>query len=141
MRIRMMADGRVLEGTMRPSSDTPTHLRLYQAYPKLGGVVHTHSSFAAAFHLGPRGRTQGQPAERLPEDELQSDEVAEKGGEHRRTRHERGDGNHLAKLKCLIEKVNRQSRNYTGQREITIVPEPAFDPLPPDEELARHEDE
>ena len=42
-------DGRVLDGTMRPSSDTPTHLRLYQAYPDLGGVVHTHSSFAAAF--------------------------------------------------------------------------------------------
>ena len=42
-------DGRVLEGTMRPASDTPTHLRLYQAYPDLGGVVHTHSSFAAAF--------------------------------------------------------------------------------------------
>ena len=38
-----------VEGTMRPSSDTPTHLRLYQAFPNLGGVVHTHSSFAAAF--------------------------------------------------------------------------------------------
>ncbi len=44
-----LEDGRVIEGTMRPSSDTPTHLRLYQAYPDLGGVVHTHSSFAAAF--------------------------------------------------------------------------------------------
>jgi L-ribulose-5-phosphate 4-epimerase len=44
-----LEDGRVLEGHMRPSSDTPTHLRLYQAYPQLGGVVHTHSSFAAAF--------------------------------------------------------------------------------------------
>jgi len=44
-----LEDGSVLEGTMRPSSDTPTHLRLYQAYPELGGVVHTHSSFAAAF--------------------------------------------------------------------------------------------
>jgi L-ribulose-5-phosphate 4-epimerase len=44
-----LEDGRVLEGRMRPSSDTPTHLRLYQAYPELGGVVHTHSSFAAAF--------------------------------------------------------------------------------------------
>ncbi|MGD8683637.1 MAG: L-ribulose-5-phosphate 4-epimerase AraD [Chloroflexota bacterium] len=44
-----LEDGRVLQGTMRPSSDTPTHLRLYQAYPDLGGVVHTHSSFAAAF--------------------------------------------------------------------------------------------
>ena len=42
-------DGRVLEGDLRPSSDTPTHLRLYQAFPDLGGVVHTHSSFAAAF--------------------------------------------------------------------------------------------
>ena len=44
-----LEDGTVLEGTMRPSSDTPTHLRLYQAFPTLGGVVHTHSSFAAAF--------------------------------------------------------------------------------------------
>jgi L-ribulose-5-phosphate 4-epimerase len=44
-----LEDGRVLEGTMRPSSDTPTHLRLYQAFPEIGGVVHTHSSFAAAF--------------------------------------------------------------------------------------------
>jgi len=44
-----LKDGAVLDGTMRPSSDTPTHLRLYQAFPTLGGVVHTHSSFAAAF--------------------------------------------------------------------------------------------
>ena len=44
-----LEDGRVLEGTMRPSSDTPTHLRLYQAFPNLGGAVHTHRSFAAAF--------------------------------------------------------------------------------------------
>jgi L-ribulose-5-phosphate 4-epimerase len=44
-----LADGRVLEGRLRPSSDTPTHLRLYQAFPEIGGVIHTHSSFAAAF--------------------------------------------------------------------------------------------
>lgn len=44
-----LSDGRVLEGRLRPSSDTPTHLRLYQAFPDIGGVVHTHSSFAAAF--------------------------------------------------------------------------------------------
>jgi L-ribulose-5-phosphate 4-epimerase len=44
-----LEDGRVLEGTMRPSSDTPTHLRVYQAFPEVGGVVHTHSSSAAAF--------------------------------------------------------------------------------------------
>jgi L-ribulose-5-phosphate 4-epimerase len=42
-------DGRVLEGRLRPSSDTPTHLRLYQAFGDIGGVVHTHSSYAAAF--------------------------------------------------------------------------------------------
>jgi L-ribulose-5-phosphate 4-epimerase len=44
-----ISDGGVLEGRLRPSSDTPTHLRLYQAFPDIGGVVHTHSSFAAAF--------------------------------------------------------------------------------------------
>jgi L-ribulose-5-phosphate 4-epimerase len=44
-----LVDGSVLEGRMRPSSDTLTHLRLYQAFPDIGGVVHTHSSFAATF--------------------------------------------------------------------------------------------
>lgn len=39
--------GEVLEGTMRPSSDTPTHLELYRAFP-CGGIVHTHSEFATA---------------------------------------------------------------------------------------------
>lgn len=42
-------DGRVVEGTLRPSSDTRTHLALYRAFPELGGVVHTHSTFAAAW--------------------------------------------------------------------------------------------
>ena len=40
--------GAVLEGTLRPSSDTPTHLELYRAFG-CGGVVHTHSTFATAF--------------------------------------------------------------------------------------------
>lgn len=39
--------GEVLEGTLRPSSDTPTHLELYRAFP-CGGVAHTHSEFATA---------------------------------------------------------------------------------------------
>ena len=34
---------------MRPSSDLPTHLYLYKAYPSLGGIVHTHSTYATAF--------------------------------------------------------------------------------------------
>lgn len=42
-------DGQVVEGDYRPSSDTPTHLALYRAFPDLGGIVHTHSTFATAF--------------------------------------------------------------------------------------------
>lgn len=38
--------GRVVEGRLNPSSDTPTHLVLYQAFPQLGGIVHTHSRWA-----------------------------------------------------------------------------------------------
>jgi len=42
-------EGRVVEGTLRPSSDLPTHLALYRAYPQIGGVAHTHSRAATAF--------------------------------------------------------------------------------------------
>jgi len=38
-----------VEGTSRPSSDTPTHLRLYQRFEGIGAIVHTHSRFATAF--------------------------------------------------------------------------------------------
>ena len=38
-----LASGKVLEGKLRPSSDTPTHLELYRAFPGLGGICHTHS--------------------------------------------------------------------------------------------------
>ncbi len=41
--------GAVVEGTLRPSSDTPTHLELYRAFPKIGGAVHTHSPHATAW--------------------------------------------------------------------------------------------
>ena len=44
-----VATGKVVEGRLRPSSDTPTHLELYRAFPELGGVVHTHSSEAVAW--------------------------------------------------------------------------------------------
>lgn len=36
-------EGRIVEGKMRPSSDTPTHLALYRAFSQIGGIVHTHS--------------------------------------------------------------------------------------------------
>lgn len=42
-------DGNVVEGELRPSSDTPTHLVLYRAFPQIGGVVHTHSIYATAW--------------------------------------------------------------------------------------------
>ena len=42
-------DGKVADGSLRPSSDTNTHLELYKAFPSLGGIVHTHSTFAVAW--------------------------------------------------------------------------------------------
>ncbi len=41
--------GRVVEGRLKPSSDTPTHLYLYRTFPAIGGVVHTHSTHAVVF--------------------------------------------------------------------------------------------
>lgn len=42
-------DGKVVEGKYKPSSDTSTHIELYKKYPEIGGVVHTHSTWAVAF--------------------------------------------------------------------------------------------
>jgi len=42
-------EGNVVEGKWRPSSDTPTHLELYKAFPQIGGVVHTHSTYATSW--------------------------------------------------------------------------------------------
>jgi L-ribulose-5-phosphate 4-epimerase len=42
-------EGRVVDGPYRPSSDLPTHLALYKAFPAIGGVVHTHSRFATVW--------------------------------------------------------------------------------------------
>jgi len=42
-------EGNIVEGNMRPSSDTPTHRRLFLAFEEIGGVVHTHSTRATAF--------------------------------------------------------------------------------------------
>lgn len=44
-----LEDGRVVSGTLRPSSDTPTHLVLFRAFPEIGAVVHTHSHHAVCF--------------------------------------------------------------------------------------------
>ena len=44
-----LATGRSVEGSLRPSSDTPTHLELYRNFPAIGGVVHTHSRWATVW--------------------------------------------------------------------------------------------
>ncbi len=45
----MDLEGNKIEGQYNPSSDTATHLELYKAFPEIGGVVHTHSSYATSF--------------------------------------------------------------------------------------------
>ena len=42
-------DGNVVEGKWKPSSDTATHIELYKAFPNIGGIVHTHSSYATSW--------------------------------------------------------------------------------------------
>ena len=42
-------NGNIIEGKYRPSSDTPTHLELYKEHSKIGGIVHTHSTYATAW--------------------------------------------------------------------------------------------
>ncbi len=42
-------DGNVIEGSLKPSSDTATHLELYKAHPEIKGIVHTHSTYATSF--------------------------------------------------------------------------------------------
>jgi len=47
--------GKTVEGSLKPSSDTPTHLELYKAFSNIGGVVHTHSRWATTFAQAGRG--------------------------------------------------------------------------------------
>ena len=50
-----LADETVVEGRWKPSSDTPTHIALYRAFPGVGGIVHTHSRWATIFAQMQRG--------------------------------------------------------------------------------------
>ena len=59
-----LATGERVEGDKNPSSDTPTHLALYRAFPNIGGVVHTHSRWATTYaqagrEIPPLGTTHG----------------------------------------------------------------------------------
>ncbi len=51
----MDLNGNKVEGHYKPSSDTPTHLELYKAFPEIGGIVHTHSSYATSWAQAGRG--------------------------------------------------------------------------------------
>lgn len=84
-------DGKVVEGKWKPSSDTPTHVALYRAFPAMGGVVHTHSRWATTFAQAGRGipamgTTQGDyfygeiPCTRpMTEEEIQGEYEKETG--------------------------------------------------------------
>jgi L-ribulose-5-phosphate 4-epimerase len=86
-----LATGKVVDGNLKPSSDTDTHLVLYRAFPKIGGVVHTHSLFATAWAQAQRrlpsyGTTQADywygdvPCTRLLKpDEIKKDYEANTG--------------------------------------------------------------
>jgi L-ribulose-5-phosphate 4-epimerase len=101
-----LADGRVLEAGLKPSSDTPTHLVLYRAFPDVGAIVHTHSLYATAWaqacrDLPPLGTTHADfahgpiPCTRLmTEPEIAGDYEANTG----RTIVERFEG--IAPLEC-----------------------------------------
>ncbi len=51
----MDLDGNKVEGRYKPSSDTPTHVEIYRGFPEVGGVVHTHSSYATSWAQAGRG--------------------------------------------------------------------------------------
>ena len=88
-----LADGKVVDGTTRPSSDTNTHLVLYRTYPELGGVVHTHSTFATAWAQSARdvplyGTTHADSmncpipcTEFMPDERIQGDYEIETGNQ------------------------------------------------------------
>ncbi|MBQ9080454.1 MAG: L-ribulose-5-phosphate 4-epimerase [Clostridia bacterium] len=48
-------EGNIIEGHLKPSSDTPTHIELYKSFPDIGGVTHTHSLYATSFAQAGRG--------------------------------------------------------------------------------------
>lgn len=51
----MDLNGNKIEGNYNPSSDTPTHIELYKAFPNIGGIVHTHSAWATSWAQAGRG--------------------------------------------------------------------------------------
>ena len=48
-------DGNIIDGHLKPSSDTPTHLELYKSFPTIGGITHTHSTYATSYAQAGRG--------------------------------------------------------------------------------------
>ncbi len=81
----MDLEGNVIEGNLKPSSDAPTHIELYKAFPRIGAIIHTHSEYATCFaqagmEIPPLGTTHADlfhgpvPLTRdLTEEEVESD--------------------------------------------------------------------
>lgn len=84
-------DGNKVEGDLNPSSDTPTHLVLYNQFPEIGGIVHTHSSWATSWaqagrSIPPLGTTHADYfygyipcTRRMRDDEIQREYEKETG--------------------------------------------------------------
>ena len=93
-----LATGKVVEGDFKPSSDTPTHLVLYRAFPEIGGIAHTHSLYATALQAqanpgDPRARDDARglfsPGRSLSHglltaEEIKTDYEVKHGAHHRR---------------------------------------------------------
>jgi L-ribulose-5-phosphate 4-epimerase len=98
--------GKIVEGKLRPSSDTPTHLVLYRAWKGIGGVVHTHSTYAtgwaqARIPIPVYGTTHADHlAEEVPVTAVMTDEAVERD-------YEVETGNQI--LECFKSRVPAQT--------------------------------
>lgn len=107
-------EGNVIEGALRPSSDTPTHLELYKAFPEIGGIVHTHSRWATSFAqagipLTALGTTHADtfygdvPVTRmLTEEEINGTSETENGGKSDNRSYEKATGTVI--VECFQDK-------------------------------------
>jgi len=105
--------GRVIEGKLNPSSDTRTHLVLYNKYPKIGGIVHTHSKYATAFaqanlSIKCLGTTHADyfysdiPCTEVIDDKMLAADYEEETGNLIISRFERENIDYLSMKACLV---------------------------------------
>ena len=117
-------DGTIVEGGLRPSSDLDTHLALYQAFPNIGGVVHTHSLHATAWAQARRqipcfGTTHADYFDgAIPvTDDMTPDEIAE--------RYELNTGHVIARRFTGLDPMRMQAVLVAGHAPFTWGKTPA----------------